>query len=275
MDIDLEIVCVGNELLIGKVVNTNASWLGKRVTSLGLNVKRITVIADNVSEMAMVFNEVLSRKPSFIITTGGLGPTFDDQTLQGIAKALGRNLEVNQEALQMVKRKYAEYSNIKDVTDQEMTPPRIKMATIPQGTLPLPNPVGTAPGIKAEIGKTILIVLPGVPAEMEAIFELSVLPMLREATGDSGFYELSIYACNLMESVVAPLIDIVMHNNPLVYIKSHPKGKEGRPFIELHFSASGKTVEKPYERLTKAADELSVLIEKSGGKITKNIDSIT
>lgn len=265
---DLEIVCVGNELLIGKVVNTNASWLGKRVTSLGLDVKRITVVADNVSEMAMVFNEVLSRKPSFIITTGGLGPTFDDKTFQGIAKALGRNLEVNQEALQMVKRKYAEYAKVKDVTDEEMTPPRIKMATIPQGTLPIPNPVGTAPGIKAEIDQTILVVLPGVPAEMAAIFEVSVLPMLREATGDSGFYELSIHAGDLMESVVAPLIDIVMHSNPLVYIKSHPKGKEGKPFIELHLSTSGKPVEKPYERLTKAADELSVLIKKSGGKIT-------
>ncbi len=274
MVVDIEIVCVGNELLIGKVVNTNASWLGKHATSLGLNVKRITIVADNVEEMATAFCEVLSRKPDFIITTGGLGPTFDDKTLQGIAKALGRSLEVNQEALQMVKNKYAAYAQVKNVPECEMTPPRIKMATIPQGTLPIKNPIGTAPGIKAEINPTIIVVLPGVPSEMEAIFKESVAPMLRKATGDVGFYELSIYANYIMESVVAPLIDIVMNNNPLIYIKSHPKGKEGKPHIELHFSTSGKPEEKPNERLNKAADELSTLIEKSGGKITK-VDSST
>ena len=274
MTVNIEIVCVGNELLIGKVVNTNASWLGKRATSLGLNVKRITIVADNVEEMATAFCEVLSRKPDFIITTGGLGPTFDDKTLQGIAKALGRSLEVNQEALQMVKNKYVAYALAKNMPEGEMTPPRIKMATIPQGTLPITNPVGTAPGIKAQIDQTTLVVLPGVPSEMEAIFEESIVPLLRKATGDTGFYELSIYVGHLMESVSAPLIDIIMHSNPLVYIKSHPKGKEGKPHIELHFSTSGKPAEKPYERLSKAADELSILIEKSSGKITK-VDTST
>jgi len=77
---EMEIVCVGNELLIGKIPNTNAQWLSKQSTNLGITIKRITVIADNVDEIANEIQETLRRKPKFIITTGGLGPTFDDKT---------------------------------------------------------------------------------------------------------------------------------------------------------------------------------------------------
>ena len=266
---DLEIVCVGNELLIGKVVNTNASWLGKRATSLGVVVKRITVVADDVQEMSAAFREVLARKPRFIVSTGGLGPTFDDKTLEGIAKALNRKLAVDQEALSMVKAKYKEYAKTRNIPEDEMTPPRVKMATLPEGTQPILNPVGTAPGVRVDIGETVLIVLPGVPSEMEAIFEASVVPLLRQAAGDVGFYERSIYADCIMESVLAPLIDTVMHDNPQVYIKSHPKGRDTKPHMELHLSTSGKPAENPQERLSKAAVQLSVLIEKAGGKVVK------
>lgn len=105
----LEIICIGNELLIGKTSNTNATWLAKSVTSLGLPVTRIAVVEDDVDEIAGTIREALARKPKLIITTGGLGPTFDDKTLEGIAKALGRRLEVNANALRMVRTKYEAY----------------------------------------------------------------------------------------------------------------------------------------------------------------------
>ena len=92
MSINIEIICVGNELLIGKVKDTNAHYLAKQATNLGANVTRVTVIQDMVEEIAKIIREVIARKPQFIITTGGLGPTFDDKTLQGIAKALNRKL---------------------------------------------------------------------------------------------------------------------------------------------------------------------------------------
>ncbi|MEM2876373.1 MAG: molybdopterin-binding protein, partial [Candidatus Bathyarchaeia archaeon] len=91
----VELISVGNELLIGKIVNTNANWLAKRVTTLGLRVKRITTVGDDVNEIATVLQESLSRKPRFIVVTGGLGPTFDDMTLEGVAKALGCELKLN------------------------------------------------------------------------------------------------------------------------------------------------------------------------------------
>jgi molybdenum cofactor synthesis domain-containing protein len=266
MTTDLEIICVGNELLIGKIANTNAQWLSKRATSLGINVKRVTVAPDEVADIAEVIREALSRKPKFIVTTGGLGPTFDDKTLEGVAAALNQKVAVDKEALRMVKAKYAEYSKTRNIVEAEMTAPMVKMATIPEGATPLPNPVGTAPGVRVDIDGTVLVALPGVPREMEAIFEASVAPMLRDASGDMGFYEKSIYADDAMESVLAPLIDTVMRDNPLVYIKSHPKGRENKPHMELHLSTSAKHSEKPEEKLHKAAAELARLIEESGGK---------
>jgi nicotinamide-nucleotide amidase len=269
MTVDMEIICVGNELLIGKVVNTNASWLGKRATSLGVSVKRITVVADVIDEMSEAFREVLARKPKFIIITGGLGPTFDDKTLEGVAKALNRKLSVNEEALNLVKGKYAEYAKIRNIPEDEMTQARVKMATLPQDTTPIPNPVGTAPGVRVEADGSFLFSLPGVPREMEAIFEETIKPILRQAAGDVGFFELSIYADKIMESVLAPLIDTVMKKNPLVYIKSHPKGGENQPHIELHLSTSGKQSENPQEQLAKASVQLSALIESAGGEVIK------
>ncbi len=265
----LEIICIGNELLIGKVVNTNASWLGKRATSLGVLVRRIIVAPDEVPEISKVIREAIARKPNFLVTTGGLGPTFDDKTLDGIALASDRKLVINNAALEMVKAKYAEYAKTRNISELEVTPPRIKMATLPEGSAPIYNPVGTAPGVRIDIDNTILIALPGVPSEMQAIFEESVVPLLRNAAGDVSFFELSIFADNVMESVLAPLIDKVMHDNPLIYIKSHPKGRENHPHMELHLSTSGRRSEVPEQRLAKAALELSALIEKSGGELVK------
>jgi nicotinamide-nucleotide amidase len=268
MTVNMEIVCVGNELLIGKVVNTNASWMGKRATSLGIAVKRITVVADEVDEMAATFHQVLARKPRFIISTGGLGPTFDDKTLEGVAKALNRGLAVNAEALEMVKARYREYAKTRGFNQGELTAPSVKMATLPTGTQPILNPVGSAPGVRADIDETVLVVLPGVPREMEVIFEEYVVPLLQEASGGVGFYEISIYTNNVMEPALAPLIDTVMQQNPMVYIKSHPKGKGNRPH-ELHLSTSGKPSEKPEERLSRAAVQLAGLVEQAGGEVVR------
>jgi len=270
MTADMEIICVGNELLIGKTLNTNAQWLAKHTTLLGVNVKRVTVISDDVKEIAAATQEALKRKPKFIIATGGLGPTFDDKTLEGIAKALKRKLEVNPEALNMIEEKYEKYAAKLHTGTLELTQPRIKMATLPQKTQPIRNPIGTAPGVKARIDGTILIVLPGVPKEMEAIFEEAVAPLLRQVSGDKGFHEKSIYADGIMESGLAPLIDTVMQDNPDVYVKSHPKGEENKPHIEIHLSTTAAESENPEKKLQKAAAQLAGLIEKVGGKVFQN-----
>jgi nicotinamide-nucleotide amidase len=264
---DLEIICIGNELLIGKTLNTNAQWIAKQATALGITVKRVTVVADEINEIANAVQETLRRKPQFTVTTGGLGPTFDDKTLEGIAEALHRKLAVNTEALKKVREKYATYAKEKGTETVELTQARIKMATLPEKAEPIPNPVGTAPGIMAKIEKTTLIALPGVPAEMKAIFNETVAPLLKQTTGNSGFYEKSLYANDIMESSLAPLIDKVMKDNPDVYVKSHPKGEENKPHIEIHMSTTTDDAERAEEKLQKALTQLSSAIEKAGGKV--------
>jgi len=267
MNKEMEIICVGNELLIGKTLNTNAHWMAKRATSMGISVKRITAIGDDVNEIANTIREALRRKPRFIITTGGLGPTFDDKTLEGIAKALNGELEVNEKALKMIKEKYEAYAKVGKIEQVELTPPRVKMAKLPKGAEPLPNPVGTAPGVIIKIEETFLVALPGVPSEMEAIFDESIVPVLKKAAEGVVFFETSIYADKTMKSTLAPLIDQTMHDNPYVYIKSHPKGGEKKPHIEIHFSTTAKEPKTAKDRLGKAIIQLSELIEKKGGKV--------
>ncbi len=266
MTVDMEIICVGNELLIGKTVNTNAHWIGKQATNLGVNVKRIMVVQDIVEEIANVTCEALERKPHFIVTSGGLGPTFDDKTLAGIAKALNRKVEVNKKALEMVKARYVEYAKKRNQPLSEMTPARVKMATLPEKTEPIENPVGTAPGMRADVGGTVLFALPGVPAEMEAIFTQTIAPLLKQAVGDRVFCERSMFLEGIMESRLAPLIDRVMTANKGVYIKSHPMGVENKPHIEAHLTISAAEEEKPMEKLVKAMKELADLVEADGGK---------
>jgi molybdenum cofactor synthesis domain-containing protein len=263
----MEIICVGNERLIGKTVNTNAYWLAKRATSLGITVKRITVAADDVDEIAKVIREALKRKPRFIIITGGLGPTFDDKTLEGIAKALNLKWEVNEKALKMVREKYEAYAKAGRIERVELTPARVKMAKLPENAEPLPNPVGTAPGVLVKVDVMFLIALPGVPSEMEAIFDESVAPLLKKEAGEVGFFETSMFADGIMESTLAPLIDQTMHDNPYIYIKSHPKGEEKKPHLEIHFSTTAKDSKTAKDRLGKAIIQLSELVKKNNGKI--------
>jgi nicotinamide-nucleotide amidase len=266
MTLNIEIICIGNELLIGKVKDTNAHYLAKQTTQLGANVKRVTVIQDIIEEIAKSINEAIARKPRFIITTGGLGPTFDDKTLQGIAKALNCKLEVNSKALAMVKKKSIEYAKKLGLsTEIEMTPPRVKMATLPEKTEVINNPIGTAPGVRVDVQSTILFALPGVPVEMEAIFEETMAPLIKQAVGNDVFCERSIFADNIIESRLAPLIDKVMSDNIGVYIKSYPMRIENKPHVELHLTIVSSQGQMPNEKLAKTAKELVRLIEANGG----------
>lgn len=265
---EIEILSIGNELLIGKIINTNANWIAGKATFLGMTVKRITVVRDDLDEIGSAICEILARKPHFVIVTGGLGPTFDDKTLEAIAKTLHLKWEVNEEALRMVKGKFASFMKQGRPEKIEMTPPRLKMAKLPECSSPLRNPVGTAPGVKIKVAGAVLIALPGVPAEMEAIFEESVSPLLKNATGGMSFYEASLFAEQIGESKAAPLIDKVMKANPNIYIKSHPKLSENQQSrLELHFSTTAEDAKTAKASLSKAVLELSEFIKEMGGKV--------
>ncbi|MCW4016591.1 MAG: nicotinamide mononucleotide deamidase-related protein [Candidatus Bathyarchaeota archaeon] len=267
MNKSVEILCIGNELLIGKTLNTNAQWLAKQVTSLGLTTNRITVVGDNINEISCIIQETVHRSPHFVLITGGLGPTFDDKTLEGIAKALGRNVEVNKDALEMVREKYVTYAAEDRMEEAELTPARVKMAKLPEQATPLPNPVGTAPAVSIQHKNVKIFALPGVPPEMKSIFNTSIAPLMKHAASGVTFFEASINSTNVMESKMAPIIDKVMQNNPHVYIKSHPKGTERLPHIEFHFSTTANDEITARNHVNKALSELTELIQQNGGTI--------
>jgi len=272
MTVEIEIICIGNELLIGKTLNTNAHLLSKQATTLGGNVKRITVAQDTVDEIAKVICESIKRKPQFIIVTGGLGPTFDDITLEGLAKALDCKLEINRKALAMVKEKCQEYARKRHLpTMIDLTPSRVKMALLPEKAEPISNPIGSAPGVRVDVEGTVLFALPGVPSEMEAIFTETIAPLLKQATGGVVFWEKSMFVDNMIESNLAPLIDKVMSENKGIYIKSHVYVKahvnvENKPHIEIHLTMRAAEEEKPTDKLQKAVIEFASLIKANGGK---------
>lgn len=225
-----EIISVGNELLIGHTLDTNSHWIAKRFNKFGWTLQRITVLRDSLLAIRDGATGSLRRRPDLLITLGGLGPTHDDMTLKGIALALDRRLVLSPDALAMVK---ARYSKLEASTG--LTRFRRKMATLPVGAEPLPNPVGTAPGVMIKVGSTRLVSLPGVPSEMKAIFKGSVVPMLRASEGEAP-REVSIGLVGIIESALAPALDRTRKAFPGLYFKSHPRGREGgiRSLIQLH-----------------------------------------
>jgi molybdenum cofactor synthesis domain-containing protein len=253
---------------MGKVVNTNASWLADKLTRLGVAVKRIIVVGDDLDEISSCVKEALSRKPSFIITTGGLGPTYDDKTLEGLATALGRKLAIHPEALEMVRRKYERIG-------EGLTEARIKMARIPEGSEPLHNPVGTAPAARISYGSTIIYALPGVPREMEAIFNETVS---KEVLSLSGFKiaEYHVRIVGVMESALAPIISRVKEHYPEVYVKSHPKGLEEKPVIHVYFNTFNRDEAAAKKIVLEAVEEFVKLVEETYGKVVyplKDVDA--
>jgi molybdenum cofactor synthesis domain-containing protein len=237
MPCTVELLSVGNELLLGNTVNTNAAWLAAKVTSLGGMVTRTTTVRDDLQDIAKAIRETIQRRPDFVITTGGIGPTFDDMTIKAVAKAFHLRLALNRTALKMIREHYVRRFPDRKIS---LTRPRLKMALLPSGGTPLPNPVGTAPGVRLFVRKTQIFCLPGVPKEAKEIFRETVSKAIRSKAGDMVFVEKWIRVHGIMESSLAPIVDRVMAHWPGIYIKSHPRGVEGRgrPHIELHLSIS-------------------------------------
>jgi molybdenum cofactor synthesis domain-containing protein len=256
---------VGNELLLGNTVNTNASWIAAGATAVGAEVSRITTIGDNLREISAAVKDSLRRHPHFLIVTGGIGPTFDDMTLKGVARALGRRIKLDQEAVRLIRQHYRRRFSGKPM---KLTKPRRKMACIPVGSTAVHNPVGTAPGVLLITRATEIFCLPGVPAEAKAIFQESVLTKIRGKAAGRSYIETWLKVNGIMESSLAPIIDRAMNHTPGVYIKSHPRGVEaGRARIELHLSMFAASGTVGARTLRKAVDEMRRELRQRGARV--------
>lgn len=174
-----ELIFTGDELLRGEVVNTNQSLLAEALLRLGVETTRAVCIPDGRTEIAFAIRDSLSRGASLLILTGGLGPTPDDLTREGVADALGLALEPREELLRVIEQRFARFG-------RPMEDSNLKQATIPQGSDPL-QPVGTAPGFYLEHEGSLLIALPGPPSELRTMWAEQVEPLLsRRFAGGPG-----------------------------------------------------------------------------------------
>ena len=204
-----EILCVGTELLLGDIVNTNASYISRRLAALGIPVYRQAVVGDNPERMRQAIAESFSRSDCLILT-GGLGPTCDDITKEMVAEYFGLELELNEEALARMKSYFAS-------TCRTMTKNNEKQAMAPVGARVLQNDYGTAPGLVIEQGEKTAILLPGPPIELEPMWRDRVEPYLFERS-DSVIVSKNIYILGMGESAVEDRLRYMMEEltNPTV-----------------------------------------------------------
>jgi molybdopterin-biosynthesis enzyme MoeA-like protein len=229
---------------------------------------RALLVRDELSEIVEAVRYTLDRHPDFLLTTGGLGPTFDDMTLEGIAYALGRPLELNNRALQMIESRGRRLVAEGRRKEFNLTDPTKKMAFLPQEAVPLQNPKGSAPGVLLKSGKTRIIAMPGVPYEMKAIFSKYVEPLIIEMSSNLNYYEKSLVVKGIGESSLSPYVDRVMAEFPEVYLKSHPRNSErlGR-FIELHVSALCESPKDSGSIVEEASLRVSDMISQGGATV--------
>lgn len=273
-----EILCIGNELLIGTILNTNAQWISKRIADTGGVVTRITVVRDNINEISSVVNEILVRNPNWLIISGGLGPTYDDRTLEGVAMALGTDLVLDEDAIEMLKRSYARYSS-----SPKLNEVRLKMARIPKGSIPIQNPVGSAPSILIDTSKfdnninsigsdkhTKIICLPGVPNELEAIFLDNILPQMKMMIGDFHIIETNHEIIGISEAMIAPTLMRLVQSfsDDSIYLKTHPRGftKDSKPILRIQIVAKGKDKSVVQSTHRYIYDTLIEEVDRLGGK---------
>ena len=171
-----EIIAVGTEILLGDIVNTNAQYLSKELASLGIDVYNQSVVGDNEKRLLEALENGF-LKSDIIITTGGLGPTVDDITKEVAAKFFNKELIFDKDSFDWIKS----YLNIED---EFMLDTNKKQAYIPKDSIKLHNNFGTAPGVIINENKKILIILPGPPREMKAMFNDYIVDYLKGLTKD-------------------------------------------------------------------------------------------
>lgn len=263
------IIAIGNEVLDGKVLESNSNWMEIRLTALGLEMRRLASVRDEIEEIGHAI-DFLREQCDVIITSGGLGPTFDDMTLEAVAVHLGLKIIENPEALTIIERQYKMLNEKGIVESAEMTDSRKKMARLPEGSIALDNRVGGAPGVMIHDNETTIFCLPGVPSELKFIFEGSVMPWLSDNVAQK-FRERIIEFGMRDESVFAPAIDVVMKKIPGVYIKSMPKTYGTSKTLRVWLSARGESISELDESLNMAKSEL----EKITGVKSKQVENNT
>jgi competence/damage-inducible protein CinA-like protein len=211
-----EIVTTGTELLLGVITDTNSTYMARQFRDIGLDLYFITSAGDNEERVSQVVDAALNRS-DVVITTGGLGPTVDDVTREAVARATGRKLVLDEDLIASIEAFFAERG-------YQMSDNNRRQARIPEGAIPLENPVGTAPCFIVEDPRGVVISLPGVPREMRYMIEHAVLPYLRAQFDLHQVIKArTLRTCGIGESALdARISDLEESANPTIGLAAHP-----------------------------------------------------
>lgn len=240
-----EIICIGTELLLGDILNSNAQFLAQELASLGIPHYYQTVVGDNLDRIHEVL-KIASQRSQILIFTGGLGPTPDDLTTEAIATFFQTPLEEKSEIIEDITKKFAERG-------QEMTANNRKQALIPQGAQILPNLTGTAPGMMWQPRSNLTILtFPGVPSEMKQMWRDTAIPYLKnQGWGEEIIYSRMMRFRGIGESALAEKVHHLFSlTNPTVA----PYASMGE--VKLRVSAKAKSKEKAENLILPVAKEI-------------------
>jgi nicotinamide-nucleotide amidase len=237
------VLCIGTELTRGELLNTNATWLAAALTDLGFDVVENVVVDDDSSRIIATLDR-LGKAVRVIVSTGGLGPTTDDLTTDAVATALGVNVVRDEASLDAIRRRI-------EKAGRSLTPSNAKQADFPQGADILPNPVGTAAGFGVTIGGASAFFMPGVPHEMQKMFEEHVSPRIRTLSTRTS-HQVRLRTYGLPESLVGDRLAGVEEAFPGVVIgyRAH------FPEIEVKVLARAATNDSARELCDRATTEV-------------------
>ena len=263
-----EILCIGTELLTGATVNTNASFLSKELSAIGVDVYYQTTIGDNPLRLQECLDIAINRTDCIIIT-GGLGPTQDDMTKQTVASYFNMSLKRDNDQVIKLKKRF-------ENSGYELTENNFRQCDIPIGSIIMNNSCGTAPGIHIEKNGVDVFMLPGVPREMKAMFTQSVLPVLQSKSKQivkSRYFNI----CDMGESQIEDkLLDLIKHQtNPTIATYA------GTEEVTVRITANGsdeveidkllvqteKVINERFEKLIFSRDRTS--LSKTVGELLK------
>ncbi|MHB1071099.1 MAG: CinA family nicotinamide mononucleotide deamidase-related protein, partial [Gemmatimonadaceae bacterium] len=243
----IEVVTIGDELLLGFTIDTNGAWLARELAQHGITIVRRTSVGDSADEIAAAVGDALERTGA-VITTGGLGPTSDDVTKPSIARLFGREMHVDDAVMESLHRRWKALGRTGDIPRSNM-----QQALVPDRAVVLPNAHGTAPGIWLEDSRGRWVaMLPGVPREMRGLFTDHLLPrMLQRMTGaPTVVRSLTIRTTGIAESALSDRIVAIegfdLEGLGLAYLP----GWEG---VDLRLTARGLSTDEADARLARVA----------------------
>lgn len=242
-----ELVMVGTELLLGEIVDTNAVFLARNLADLGIDVYYKSTVGDNLGRIKEVLSRALSRS-DLVIISGGLGPTEDDLTREAVSLVTSRPLEEDSEVVSWIENRFRERYG-----GAGMSPNNRKQALFPAGSAVLHNALGTAPGFWLEDEGKIVVALPGVARELEAMFSAEVLPRLRGRNLGETLLIRNLHFAGIGESSLAQLLEdlVAGQTNPTVALYA----SEGT--VRVRLAAKAASREQAWEMIAPLEEEIT------------------